>query len=87
MARPFLVSSVDVEGSIFVMMMARRVGFATVTSELVSIRFRLAVRRLRGLCWASIVCGTLSFQQQADISPADNPGAEMRWGCDSAQVG
>ena len=31
MARPFLVSSVDVEGSIFVMMMARRVGFATVT--------------------------------------------------------
>ena len=37
-----------VEGSILVMMMARRVGFASVTSELVSIRFRLAVRRLRG---------------------------------------
>ena len=34
MARPFLVVAVDVEGSIFVMMMARRVGFATVTSEL-----------------------------------------------------
>ena len=50
---------VDVEGSIFVMM-ARRVGFATVTSEFISIRFRLAVRRLRGLCWVSIVCGTLS---------------------------
>ena len=49
MARPFLVASVDVEGSILVMMMARRVGFASVTSELVSIRFRLAVRRLRGL--------------------------------------
>ena len=49
-----------VEGSIFVVMMARRVGFATVTSEFVSIRFRLALRRLRGLCWASIVCGTLS---------------------------
>ena len=48
MARPFLVASVDVEGSISVMMMARRVGFASVTSELVSIRFRLAVRRLRG---------------------------------------
>ena len=47
-ARPFLVASVDVEGSILVMMMARRVGFASVTSELVSIRFRLAVRRLRG---------------------------------------
>ena len=61
MARPFLVASVDVEGSILVMMMARRVGFATVTSEFVSIRFRLAVRRLRGFCWASIVCGTLSF--------------------------
>ena len=60
MARPFLVASVDVEGSILVMMMARRVGFATVTSEFVSIRFRLAVRRLRGLCWTSIVCGTLS---------------------------
>ena len=60
MARPFLVASVDVEGSIFVMMMATRVGFATVTSEFVSIRFRLAVRRLRGLCWAFIVCGTLS---------------------------
>ena len=55
MARPFLVSSVNVEGTILVMMMARRVGFATVTSEFVWIRFRLAVRRLRGLCWASIV--------------------------------
>ena len=61
MARPFLVASVDVEGSILVIMMARLVGFATVTSEFVSIRFRLAVRLLRGLCWASIVCGTLSF--------------------------
>ena len=60
MARPFLVASVDVECSILVMMMARSVGFASVTSEFVSIRFRLAVRRLRGLCWASIVCGTLS---------------------------
>ena len=60
MARPFLVASVDVEGSILVIMMARRVGFATVRSEFVSIRFRMAVRRLRGLCWASIVCGTLS---------------------------
>ena len=58
--RPFLVSSVDVEGSILVLMMARRVGFATVTLEFVWIRFRLAVRRLRGLCWASIVCRTLS---------------------------
>ena len=60
MARPFLVASVDVEGSILVMMMARRVGFSTVTSDFVSIRFRMAARRLRGLCWASIVCGTLS---------------------------
>ena len=59
MTRPFLVASVDVEGSFLVIMMARRVSFATVTSEFVSIRFRLAVRRLRGLCWASIVCGTL----------------------------
>ena len=50
-----------VDGSILVMMMARRVGFVTVTSEFVWIRFRLAVRRLRGLCWACIVCGTLSF--------------------------
>ena len=87
MARPFLVASVDVERSILVMMMARRVGFATVTLQFVSIRFRLAVRRLRGLCWASIVCGTLSSEQPADISPADNPGAEIRWGCESAQVG
>ena len=60
MARPFLVASVDVEGSFLVMMMARRVGFATVTTEFVSIRFRLAVRWYRGLCWASKVCGTLS---------------------------
>ena len=60
MARPFLVASVDIEGSILVIMMARRVGFATVTSEFVSIRFRLAVRRLRGLFWASLGCGTLS---------------------------
>ena len=59
MARPFLVVAVDVEGSIFVMMMARRVGFATVTSEFISICLRLALRRLRSLCWASIVCGTL----------------------------
>ena len=59
MTRPFLVASVDVEGSILVLMMARRVGLATVRSEFVSIRFRLAVGRLRGLCWASIVCGTL----------------------------
>ena len=44
-----------------VMRMVRRVGFVTVTSEFVAICFRLAVRRLRGLCWASIVCGTLSF--------------------------
>ena len=49
-----------VEGLILVLMMARRVGFATVRSEFVSIRFRLAVRWQRGLCWASIVCGTLS---------------------------
>ena len=60
MARPFLVASVDVEGSILVMMIVRRVGFATVTSEFVSVRFRLAVRRLRGLCCTCIVCGTLS---------------------------
>ena len=60
MARPFLVASVAVEGSILVMMIATRVGFATVTSEFVSIRFRLAVRRLRGFCCTSIVCGTLS---------------------------
>ena len=59
MARPFLVASVDVEGSILVMMMARCIGFATVTSEFVSIRVRLAVRRLRGLSWAFIVCGSL----------------------------
>ena len=60
MARPFLVASIDVEGKILVMKIARRVGFATVTSEFVSIRLRLAVRRQRVLCWASIVCGTLS---------------------------
>ena len=59
MARLFLNASVDVEGSILVIMIARRVGFATVTSEVVSICFRFAVRRLRCLCWASIVCGTL----------------------------
>ena len=56
MARPFLVASVDVEGSILVMMMARRVGFCICK---VGIRFGMAVRRLRGLCWASIVCETL----------------------------
>ena len=50
-----------VEGSILVTMIAKCLGFATVTPEFVSIRFRLAVRRLRGLCWASIVCETLSF--------------------------
>ena len=59
--RPFLVASVVVEGSILVMMRDRRVCFGTVTSEFVSIRFRLAVRRLRALFWASILCGTLSF--------------------------
>ena len=60
MARSLLVASVDVEGSILVLMIARRVGFATVTSEFVSIRFRFAVRRLRGFCCTCIVFGTLS---------------------------
>ena len=59
MARPFLVASIEVEGKILVMMIARRVGFATVTSEFVLIRLRLAVRQLRGLFLTSIVCGTL----------------------------
>ena len=36
MARPLLVASVDVEGSILVIMMARRVGFATLTSEFIN---------------------------------------------------
>ena len=49
-----------IEGSILVRIIARRVDFATVRSEFVSSRFRLAVRRLRGLCWASILYGTLS---------------------------
>ena len=62
------------------MMMGRRVGFATVRWEFVSIRFMLAVRWLRGVCWASIVCGTLSSSQPADIFLADNPGAEIGWG-------
>ena len=61
MARPFLVASVDVDGSFLVLMMARRVRLAAVKLEIVSIRLRLDVRRLRGLCWASIVCGTSSF--------------------------
>ena len=69
-----------VEGTILVMMMLDNFCFATVTSEFVWIRFRFAVRRHRGLCWAFIVCGTLSSFQSADISPADNPGAEIRWG-------
>ena len=43
-----------------VMMMTIRVGFATLRLEFVSIRFSFAVRWQRGLCWASIVCGTLS---------------------------
>ena len=60
MARHFLFASVDVESSILVLMITRRVGLATVRSEFVSICFRLALRRLRGLYWASIVCGTLS---------------------------
>ena len=46
--KAFVVASIDVEGSILVMMIARRVGFATVTSEFVSIRLRMAVRQLRG---------------------------------------
>ena len=60
MARPFLVASVDVEGSLLVIMMARCIGFATVTLEFASFRFRFAVKRLRGLCWACIVCRSLS---------------------------
>ena len=77
MSRPFLVASIDVEGSILVMMLVRRVRFATVTSEFVWIRLRLATRQLRRLCLTSIVCVTLSSLQPADISPADNPGAEI----------
>ena len=74
------MASLDAEVSFLVMMMAKLVGFATVRSEFVWIRFRFAVKRQRCLCWACIVCGTLSFSQPADISPADNPGAEIRWG-------
>ena len=74
------MASLDAEVSFLVMMMAKLVGFATVRSEFVWIRFRFAVKRQRGLCWACIVCGTLSFSQPADISPADIPGAEIRWG-------
>ena len=59
-ARIYWGTQTVVEGLILVLMMARRVGFATVRSEFVSIRFMLAVRWQRGLCWASIVCGTLS---------------------------
>ena len=33
MARPFLVASLDAEGSILVMMMAKLVGFATVENR------------------------------------------------------
>ena len=54
MARPFLVASADVEGSILVMMMAKRVGFATVKSEFNSIRFRvgyeIAARFMLDVC-------------------------------------
>ena len=60
MARRFLIASVDFECSILVMMMARRVGFATVTWEFVSILLRLAVRQLRGFWWVSKVCGSFS---------------------------
>ena len=49
-----------VEDSILVSMMAD----VSVCNCKVGIRFRLAVRRLRGLSWASIVCGTLSFKKQ-----------------------
>ena len=64
MEKPFLVASVDVEGSILVMMMARCIGIVTVTSQFDWIRFRLAVRRLRGLCWASIVSGGCLLNRQ-----------------------
>ena len=55
------MASLDAEVSFLVMMMAKLVGFATVRSEFVWIRFRFAVKRQRGLCWACKVCGTLSF--------------------------
>ena len=46
------MASLDAEDSILVMIMAKLVGFATVRSDFVWIRFSLAVRRLRVLCWA-----------------------------------
>ena len=61
MARPFLVAFVDIESSILVIMMARRVGFATVTSEVVSIRFRLAMRRLRSFMFGVYSLRNLVF--------------------------
>ena len=43
------------------MMMARRVGFATVRSDFVSISFQVGCETAaRFMYWASIVCGTLS---------------------------
>ena len=84
MARPFLVVAVDVEGSIFLMMMARRVGFVTVTSEFhfdsfqvgseTAARFMLGVYSLRNLVFL------IARRVRPSKSPADNPGAEIRWG-------
>ena len=83
MARPFLVVAVDVEGSIFVMMMARRVGCNCnvgihfdsfqVGSETAA-RFMLGVYSLRNLVFLT------ANRVPPPISPADNPGAEIRWG-------
>ena len=64
MARSFFVASVNVEGSILVMIMARRVGFATVTfgirfdsfqvwCETVA-RFMLHVYSLRNLVFLTV---------------------------------
>ena len=64
-----------VDGSIFIMMMVRHVNF-TVTSDFISIRFRLALTGLRSLCWASTVCGSLLNSQPGAASPSDIPGAE-----------
>ena len=84
MARPFLVVAVDVEGSIFVMMMAQTCRFCNcnvgihfdsfqVGSETAA-RFMLGVYSLRNLVFLT------ASRVRPPTSPADNPGAEIRWG-------
>ena len=78
MARPFFVSSIDVEGSSFCYDEVKKCRFCNCNVGYRFDSFQVGCETVARFMFH--VYRTLSSQQPADISTADNPGAEIRWG-------